>query len=124
MYVNTSLNYTLKPAVVLCRGEVAGFICWLVALRHNNTLVYLRDGSVKTIFTCCHTEIEAADPTFYLTQSQYTDTWPDPLTSGACQGSHWSANDSTPKKSRRKEDSSPGLSALVLDALTTRPTRQ
>ena len=27
-------------------------------------------------FTCCHTEIEAADPTFYLTQSQYTDTLP------------------------------------------------
>ena len=48
-------------------------------------------------FTCCHTEIEAADPTFYLTQSQYTDTGPtspsaDPITSGAWQGSHWSAN--------------------------------
>ena len=27
-------------------------------------------------FTCCHTEIEVADPTFYLTQSQYTDTGP------------------------------------------------
>ena len=27
-------------------------------------------------FTCCHTEIEAADPTFYLTESQYTDTGP------------------------------------------------
>ena len=38
-------------------------------------------------FTCYHTEIEAADPTFYLTQSQYTDTGP-----GAWQGSHWSAN--------------------------------
>ena len=25
-------------------------------------------------FMCCHTEIEVADPTFYLTQSQYTDT--------------------------------------------------
>ena len=25
-------------------------------------------------FMCCHTEIEAADQTFYLTQSQYTDT--------------------------------------------------
>ena len=25
-------------------------------------------------FTRCHTETEAADPTFYLTQSQYTDT--------------------------------------------------
>ena len=47
-------------------------------------------------FTCCHTEIEAADPTFYLSQSQYTDTGPtspsaDPITPGAWQGSHWSA---------------------------------
>ena len=48
-------------------------------------------------FTCCHTEIEVADQTFYLTQSQYTDTGPtspsaDPTLPGAWQGSHWSAN--------------------------------
>ena len=48
-------------------------------------------------FTCCHTEIEAADQTFQLTQSQYTDTRPtspsaDPIMLGAWQGSHWSAN--------------------------------
>ena len=48
-------------------------------------------------FTCCHTDIEVADPTFYLTQSQYTDTGltspsADPITPGAWQGSHWSAN--------------------------------
>ena len=48
-------------------------------------------------FTCCHTEIEVADPTFYLTQSQYTDTRPtspsaDPIMPGAWQGGHWSAN--------------------------------
>ena len=47
--------------------------------------------------TCCHTEIEVADQTFYLTQSQYTDTGPtspsaDPIASGAWQGSHWSAS--------------------------------
>ena len=47
--------------------------------------------------TCCHTEIEVTDPTFYLTQSQHTDTGPtspsaDPITPGAWQGSHWSAN--------------------------------
>ena len=47
-------------------------------------------------FTCCHTEVEA-DQTFSLTQSQYTDTGPtspstDPVTPGAWQGSHWSAN--------------------------------
>ena len=47
--------------------------------------------------TCCHTEIEAADQTFHLTQSQYTDTGPtspstDPITPGAWKRSHWSAN--------------------------------
>ena len=46
--------------------------------------------------TCCHTEIEVVDQTFYFTQSQYTDTGPtspstDPITPDACQGSHWSA---------------------------------
>ena len=48
-------------------------------------------------FTCCHTEMEVADQTFYLTQSQYTDTGPtspsaDPITPGAWQEIHWSAN--------------------------------
>ena len=47
-------------------------------------------------FTSCHNEIEAADQTSYLAQSQYTDTGPvspgtDPITPGAKQGSHWSA---------------------------------
>ena len=86
--------------------------------------------------TCRHTEIEVADPTFYLTQSQYTDTGPtspraDPITPGAWQGSHWSANFEVTgmtrppkKKSRRKRDSNPGPCALEADALTTRPTRR
>ena len=57
--------------------------------------VYHRDGSAQ--FYMLHTEIEVADQTFYLTQSQYTDTRPtspstDPITPGAWQGSHWSAN--------------------------------
>ena len=48
-------------------------------------------------FTCCHTEIEVADQTSHLTQSQYTDTGPtspstEPVTPGAWQGSHWSTN--------------------------------
>ena len=74
------------------------------------------------------------DQTFYLTQSQNTDTDPtspstDPITPGAWQGSHWSANflshwyDSTPEKSWRKRDSNPGSSALKA-ALTTRPMRR
>ena len=48
-------------------------------------------------FTCYHTEIEVADPTFHLTQSQYTDAGPtspsiDPIIPGTWQGSHCSAN--------------------------------
>ena len=48
-------------------------------------------------FTRCHTEIQVADQTFHLTQSQYTDTGPtspsaDPITPGVWQGSQWSAN--------------------------------
>ena len=48
-------------------------------------------------FACRRTETEVADQTFYLTQSQYTDTGPtspstDPITPGGWQGSHLSAN--------------------------------
>ena len=48
-------------------------------------------------FTCCHTETGVANQTFYLTQSQNTDTGStspstDPITPGAWQGSHWGAN--------------------------------
>ena len=86
-------------------------------------------------FMCCHIEIEVADQTFHLTQSQYTDTGltspsTDPKKPGAWQGSRWSANFQVtcmtqPRKlSRRKQDSNPGSSALEADALTTRPTRQ
>ena len=64
-------------------------------------------------FTCCHTEIEVTDQTFYLTQSQYTDTGPtspstDPIMPGAWQGSHWSANFSVTgmTRSRKNPDAS------------------
>ena len=66
-------------------------------------------------FTCCHTEMEAADQTFYLTQSQYTDTGPtspraDPITPGAWQGSHWSANfEVTGMTPPRKNPSASGI---------------
>ena len=86
-------------------------------------------------YTCCHTEIDVADQTFYLTQSQHTDTGltshsTDPTMPGAWQDSHWSANFEVTgmtrprkKKSLRKRDSNPGSSVLKADALTTRPTR-
>ena len=78
--------------------------------------MYLRDGSAQTILRA------ATGP---------TSPSADPITPGAWQGSHWSANFEVTamtrprkKKSRRKRDSNPGSSALEADALTTRPTRR
>ena len=74
------------------------FVCLLVACLTSQQQASVSQGRIcSDNFTCCHTEIEVADPTFYLTQSQYTDTGPtspsaDPITPGAWQGSHWSAN--------------------------------
>ena len=68
--------------------------CLITSLQHAS----VSQGRIcPDNFTCFHTEIEAADQTFYLTQSQYTYPGPtspsaDPLTPGAWQGSHWSAN--------------------------------
>ena len=66
-------------------------------------------------FTCCHTLIEVADQTSYLTKSQYTDTGPtspsaDPISPGAWQGSHWSANFEVTGMTRPREN--PGASGI------------
>ena len=101
------------------------FVCWLL----NVPATSVSQGRIcSDNFTYCHTEIEVADPTFYLTQSQYTDTGPtspsaDPIMPGTWQDSHWSANfwshwyDSTLKKSKCKRDLNPGSSALKAVAL-------
>ena len=73
-------------------------VCWLVGCLTSQQQASVSQGRIcSDNFTCCHTEIEVADQTFYLTQSQYTDTGPtspgaDPITPGAWQGSHWNAN--------------------------------
>ena len=75
-----------------------GFVCLFVDCFTSQQHASVSQGRIcSDSFTCCHTEIEVADPTLHLTQSQYTDTGPtspstDPLTPGAWQGSHWSAN--------------------------------
>ena len=67
------------------KGIVCLFVCCLTSQQQAS----VSQGRIcSDIFTCCHTEIEAADQTFYLTQSQHTDTWPtspsaDPITPGA-----------------------------------------
>ena len=96
-------NFCLSVAArkIVCLGPSLrytsmslGFVGCLTSQQH----VSVSQGRIcSDKFTCCHTEIEVADQTFHLTQSQYTDTGPtspsaDPLTPGAWQGSHLSAN--------------------------------
>ena len=104
-------------------------VCLLVGCLTSQQHASVSQGRIYLDnFTCRHTEIEVADQTFYLTQSQYTDTGPtspsaDPMTPGAWQGSRWNANfevtgmTRSRKKSRLQRDSNPGSSALEADAL-------
>ena len=72
--------------------------CLLVGCLMSLTHASVSQGRIcSNHCTRCHTETEVADPTFYLTQSRYTDTGPtspstDPLSPGTWQGSHSSAN--------------------------------
>ena len=117
---------TTLPVVVVCL-----FVDYLTSRQHAS----VSQGWIcEDNFTCCHSEIEVADPTFHLTQSQYADTGPispstDPITPGAWQGIHWSANFEVTGMTRpRKNPGASGIrtqySALEADVLTTRPTRR
>ena len=81
---------------IISKKHVGMFVCWLLNVPATSYSVY--QGRIcEDNCTCCHTEIDVADQTFYLTQSQYTDTGPtspssEPFSPGACQGSHWRAN--------------------------------
>ena len=97
-----------------CRFEV--FVCLLVGCLTSQQHASVSQGRIcSNNFTCCHTEIEVADPTFYLTQSQYTDTGPtipsaDSITPGAWQGSHWSASFEVTGMTRPRKN--PGASGI------------
>ena len=114
-----------------CReGAVVVLVGCLTSQQHAS----VSQGRIcKDNFTCCHSEIEVADQTFHLTQSQYTDTGPtspsaDPITPGAWQGRHWSANflvtgmTRPRKKSLRKRGFEPGIFRSRGGRLTIRPT--
>ena len=118
-----------------CDGTLQGLVAWLAGCLTSQQHASVYQGRIcEDKCTCCHIEVEVADQTFYLTQSQYTDTGPtspsdDPITPGAWQGSHWSANFEVTgmtrsRKSCCKWDSNPRSSALEADALSTRPPRR
>ena len=112
-----SAQTILRTATLLCCVVVCYIAYGKLFPRHNSMLLgviiccllfvgYLTSQQHASVcqgricsdkFTCCHTGTKVADPTSHLTQSQYTDTGPtspsaDPITPGARQGSHWSAN--------------------------------
>ena len=106
----------------------------LGAWRPSNMLQYLRDGSAQTTARAATLRQKQQDQTFYLAQSQYTDTRPTspsahPKTPGAWQGSHWSSNFEVTGMTRpgnrptAKTGIEPRPAALEADVLTTRPTR-
>ena len=78
--------------------EQEGRVCLLVGCSTSQQHASVSLGWICSDNSmCCHTEMEVADQTFYLIQSQYTDTGltspsTDPITPGTWQGSHWSAN--------------------------------
>ena len=90
----SGLNVYFNTLIDRLRSEWGLFVGCLTSQQHAS----VSQGRIcSDNFTCCHTEIEAADQSFHLSQSQYTDTGPtspsaDPITPGAWQGSHWSAN--------------------------------
>ena len=87
---------SLSFVLVSC-GNIS-FVCWLVACLTSQQHASVCQGRIYSDdFTCCYTDLEFANQTFHLTQSQYTDTGrtspsTDTITPGAWQGSHWSAN--------------------------------
>ena len=102
----------------ICGGDGGGSFkgCLFVGCLTSQQQASVFQGRICTDnFTSCHTEIEVADQTFYLTQSQYTDTGltspsADPITPGAWQCSHWSANFEVTGMTRPRKN--PGASGI------------
>ena len=95
MTVSGGINDEFKNKV---RAVSIFTVCLFVGCLTSQQHASVSQGQIcSDNFMCCHTEIEVADQTFQLTQSQYTDTGltspsTDPIAPGAWQGSHWSAN--------------------------------
>ena len=110
------LTLVKRRKLKIPENEQEGIVCLLVGCLTSQQQASVSQGRIcSDNFACCHTEIDVADPTFYLTQSQYTDTGPtspsaDPITPGAWQGSHWSANFKVTGMTRPRKN--PGASGI------------
>ena len=120
-----SIRQSPLICVIINIVEVGWFVGCLTSQQHAS----VSQGRIcSDNFTCCHTKIEVADPTFHLTQSQYIDTGPtspsaDPITPGAWQGSHWSAIFLVTGMTRPRRN--PGASGIrTRDLPLSRPTRR
>ena len=93
-----SLMFTQGHRVTEKLELVQSFCCKVAFVGLFGCLMFQQHASVSQEwsctdnFSCCHTEIEIEDQTFYLTQSHYTDTRltgpsTDPIIPGAWQGS-------------------------------------
>ena len=86
-----ALSYWLKPLTMQQAPGICCSDCLLVDCLTSQQHVSVFQGRIcSDNFTRCHTEIEVADQTFHLTQSQNTDT--EPTSPSTWQGSLWSAN--------------------------------
>ena len=126
-----------KSCMDILRFELVALcdVCLFVGCLTSQQQASVSQGRIcSDNFTCCHTEIEVVDQTFYLTQSHYTDTGPtrpcsDPITPGAWQGSHWNFNFQVtgmgrPRKIPAQAGFEPGTFRSRGGRLTTRPTRR
>ena len=70
----------VKPVLTLADAEVEDrdkAVCLLAGCLTSQQHASVSQRRICTYnSTSCHTETEGADPTFYLTQSQYTDIGP------------------------------------------------
>ena len=104
------------------RGSSEGLFVFVVdwafgvlSVTFGLVLVRLFVGCLTSPRHASVSQVEVVDPTLHLTQSQYTDTGPtspsaDPVTPGAWQSSHWSANFEVTAMTRPRKN--PGASGI------------
>ena len=71
------------------RSADGWIVCWLVGCWVLQQHASISQGWICSHSSCCHTEMEVADQTCYLTQSQHTDTRPTSFNAHLISPSTW-----------------------------------